>query len=317
MDENKKEPVIGGMTNSVLDNSSIVDDINQEQVAEPIEKPNAAKLLFNKNNRLLLFSLIGISVIGLASILYAFASIEQETNKKPPVIQKNDGELPIGEQTEARAKEIDLYNQKKSNGVVQPIALENVSNKSTQDLDFDVETKEPNIDEISGCSLSDTACMRIKKRISPDECAPKDAVCLAVLESRKEKDSAHEKVELSEHDKYLERLKDPEYSKQIAELIKKTADSKKEMFVENGAIIDYPEPVVEPEKNKETSSDIEGGILSKSTEDIIKLMDSGDRLMGAAEIALNSKIEGEASFSVFGGEFVETRMLGQVKRQDE
>lgn len=312
------DPILDSQNGSVLDQPQIVNEINEE-VAAPIEKTNPLKLIFNKNNKTLLTMLIVVLGIGIFSIGYAFLSLDEEVSKKPNQSQSVDRKLPSGKQTEIRREEIERFNNEKDDKT-QPIALEQIALHNEDKIDGSFESESLDIDPASGCGMADTACMRIKKRIAADECAPKDEACKTIMAAKKsnsKQPSTEPQRELTEREKYAQRINDPEYMKVLADEVKNAAKNKSNLVQVRGGIIKFDPPQEDKEENSNTQSTIDSGILKPESEEIELLASSGDRMMGSAEIALNSKIEGEASFAIFGGQFIESRMLGTVKRKEE
>lgn len=316
----KLDPTLGN-------GDSILDEINAEsapieEVAAPAQKTNPIRLLTNKNNKKLLLLFFVVVSLGIAIVLFSILSLDDEVSNQPPlkIGADNTRELPQGEQTTARIEEINRYNEENLNGVNQPIALENQAIETAEVLDgsFASDAQE---NEIAPCPLDDTACMRLKELIAPDGCAPQDVVCLTAIQQRSQGKSTASGVpaEPTREEKLLKRFQsDPEYVKALSGLLKSAVDGKKTLVVVSGGVVDHPE---EPkpssnDQNPPAASTIDGGILKPAETMVELLISSGDRLMGAADIALNSQIEGEASFTVFGGQFIESRMLGSVKRVD-
>lgn len=314
------DPIVDSQASSILDQPNIVDHINEE-VAPPVEKTNPFKLLFNGKNKTLLFMLFIVFVIGTFGIVFAAISIDSEVTRKTRV-ETVERKLPVGRQTEARAEEIQKYNDEVKDEKTQPIALEQIAMDEKHKIDgsFDANI-DSNIDPASGCGLADTACMRIKKRIGSNECAPQDNPCKTILAAKNSQDQGVVKTEnkiLTEKEQYLLRLKDKDYVSELSKKIQNAVKEKNNLVVIRGGVlnqdINQKEEIVDSNPNR---SNIESGILKADETQIELINNSGDRLMGSAEIALNSKIEGEASFTVFGGKFIESRMLGNVKRKDD
>lgn len=323
-DENRIDPILGEQAASA---PSILDETNAtpaEETAVQPEKVNPVKLLGNKHNKKLLIFIIVIAVIAVAVIGFSITKVSQEvsgTNRLKET-ETASRQLPSGNQTVASLQEVDKYNDEISSrkgNKEQPLAPElgAIKNAASIDFSFDDATKE-DVDLESGCLLNDTACMRAKKRIGPDECAPRDIPCLQVLAAR----GASQKTEVAqvyiptEHELYLNRLNDPEYVKVLADTINKRSTNTKQLSVMSGGVVDYPQEASQEPQTPTGSgaADDNAGLVRNSGPEVFKMVDAGERFMGTADIALNSDIEGAGAFTVFSGQYGETKMIGTAQR---
>lgn len=318
MSDGRIDPIVDAQGPSVLDQPQILNQINEE-VAAKVEKTNPFKLLFNGKNKALLFLLGLVLVIGIFSIGYAIFSLDSEVSKKRAV-EAVERRLPVGKQTEARRSEFEKYNEEMNDEKAQPIALEEIAKGADDQIDGSFQSEDLNIDPSSGCGLADTACMRIKRRIPSDGCAPKDEACITVMAAKKATNANSApaaKKELTQDEVYLQRLNDKDYVSALSKKIASLAGEKQTLVLERGGAIKHEVGLIDQAPDKNGGTGIESGILKQEEINIEKFASTGDRLMGSAEIALNSKIEGEASFTIFGGKFLESRMIGSTKRVDD
>lgn len=297
---------------------SLLDEINNSSVHEDEPQPEPKTEVFKKKeNRWILY---GGAFVGLIVIISFVLIVWQVTRPKSAPATTTEATLknqPVGDVPDTLQDAIDATNNdiEKSDVFQHSIELEDGAKNKPKNVDLDgFDT-----DKKNSCEETDTACYRIHRLVGPDDCAPKDQTCFEALAAKNGQPTgtnnsvAHDPAALAEE----KRIASKEYTKTMTAAFNemaKEADAK-----EAYALIEYAaEPVAEEDAAPETGirDDDETSILD-SKEPIVVYQKSGDRLMGVSEIALSSKIEGEVSLSILGGEFVESLAIGRAKRQDD
>lgn len=268
-----------------------------------------------ENKKLKIMLVITAFVIACVLIFVAVQFFDDTAPVKKSSNSNIGGALPTGQVTPQMRKEIDTYNKdvlpevRKENPMAQPIALENSNNTdSSNELLMNPEVI---------CDEADTKCMREAGKIGAEDCAPQDLVC-SKLKSESHPSNAKSKVKES-IDPYAQKLSDPAYMKILAQQVDEASKFKS---VETGFVSDAKVNKSESSDSKNkgaiiVDNDSTSIIKKASTEEEVKIQKAGDKLMGIADIALNSDIEGPVSLTVLGGEYSDSIMIGKSTRVDE
>lgn len=304
---------------------SILDSLESTMRADPDDSiqsalPPRKVSLFEsinrpENKKLKIILIITAFVISSVLLLVALQFFDNSVPVKKNPHLNNGGVLPTGQITPQLKKEIDTYNQevlpeiRKENPMAQPIALENSNNvDSSNEFLMNPEVV---------CGEADTKCMRESGKIPKDECAPRDASCIKAKDLEKQKSDANTKKDST--DPYAQKLSDPAYMKLLAQQVEETSKVKS---VETGFVSETKNNKSDAEDSKNKSSvivdkDTMSVIKRASTEEEVKIQKAGDRVMGIADIALNSDIEGPVSLTILGGDYSESVMIGKSTRVDD
>lgn len=314
---------------------SIFDELNEpdqneagteyipEEVAEVPRTGSASfKMFFSKENRWVLIfgSIILVVVIGaLSLVFYQFNKPKQRMEDKAGDVATSNKTQPKGELSALRAEEVAKANEeiRNSDTFGYEIAPEG---EMKDESAIDSEKDKPKCDD------SDTACYRIEGLVKADECAPKDSKCIEAKQksSNAENLTSNVKGIKDPNQVYMDRLNNPEYKKNLAKEFNKIAKEYSDAPVEFGEDIAKKKPPVVVEVQGEAENSNTGKIKTDSVPGAIqntKLVElyhnAGDRSFAVADIALNSKIQGPVSLTVFDEVFGESVAIGKAVRVDD